>query len=175
MEILNRARFMIILKQFASTNYVASVKEVNRLEPVIIGFIPTGKIVTCFYGLVNLFINLFIHIGSEEEVCGYKIQLGSSIKSVATQNNFEKQLANYSERNFAVIPDPLTKTIYVIYRGDCTVEDMLESYSQAIFSAMIASGYSVSQNALPGSLFRQILTFQFSVWLGVDYEFGLIA
>ena len=44
----NRARFMIILKQFASTNYVASVKEVNRLEPVIIGFIPTGKIVTVF-------------------------------------------------------------------------------------------------------------------------------
>ena len=39
---------MIILKQFASTNYVASVKEVNRLEPVIIGFIQTGEIVTVF-------------------------------------------------------------------------------------------------------------------------------
>ena len=108
-------------------------------------------------------------------MCGYKIQLGSSIKSVASQNNFEKQLTNYSERNFAVIPDPLTKTIYVIYRGDCTVEDMLESYSQAIFSAMIASGYSVSQNALPGSLFRRVLTFHLSVWLGVDFEFGLAA
>nr|CAH0098414.1 unnamed protein product [Daphnia galeata] len=135
METLNRARFMIILKQFASTNYVASVKEVNRLEPVIIGFIPT-----------------------EEEVCGYKIQLGSSIKSVATQNNFEKQLANYSERNFAVIPDPLTKTIYVIYRGDCTVEDMLESYSQAVFSAMIASGYSIMNldSSLDGDIFNAL-------------------
>ena len=48
METLNRARFMIILKQFASTNYVASVKEVNRLEPVIIGCIQTGEIVTVF-------------------------------------------------------------------------------------------------------------------------------
>jgi hypothetical protein len=43
METLNRTRYLIILKQFASTKRVASVKEVNRLEPVIIGFIPTGN------------------------------------------------------------------------------------------------------------------------------------
>jgi hypothetical protein len=45
METLNRARYMIILKQFASTKYVASVKEVNRLEPVIMGLIPTGNFI----------------------------------------------------------------------------------------------------------------------------------
>ncbi len=43
METLNRARHMIILQQFTSTKYVvASVKEVNRLEPVIMGLTPTG-------------------------------------------------------------------------------------------------------------------------------------
>ncbi|EFX70705.1 hypothetical protein DAPPUDRAFT_256823 [Daphnia pulex] len=55
----------------------------------------------------------------------------------------QQQLVHYSERNFAVIPDTLTKTIYVIYRWNCSVEDMLESYSQqAILFAMLSSGYS---------------------------------
>lgn len=160
METLNRARYLIILKQFASSKYVASVKEVNQLEPVIIGFIPTGKILPFIWPsrLKNeLSLNIFIHVGSEEQVCGYRIQLGSSIKAVASRNNFEKQLANYSERNFAVIPDPLTKTIYVIFRQDCTVEDMMESYSQAILSAMLASGNSVSHSSvLQTSFFRRV-------------------
>ena len=84
-------------------------------------------------------------------MCGYRIQLGCSIKAVASHSIFEKQLAHYSERNFAVIPDTLTKTIYLrhllaeLYGGRYAG---IVGYSQAILSVMLPSGYSVSQSSL---------------------------
>ncbi len=79
----------------------------------------------------------------EEDICGYRIELGSSIKLLACANDFESQLTNYSDRNFAVVPDTVTKTVYVIFRRDCMAEEMLEAYSQAVLSAMFASGCMV--------------------------------
>ncbi|KAI9550820.1 hypothetical protein GHT06_004673 [Daphnia sinensis] len=120
METLNRTRYMLILKQFASSKDVPSVKVINRLEPVVMGLIPT-----------------------EKDVCGYRIELGSSIKAVASNKDLENQLAVYSDRNFALIPHSITKTIYIIYRQECMSEEMLESYSHAVLAAMLASGYGV--------------------------------
>lgn len=48
MQTLNRTRFLIILKQYASTLNIPSVKEVNLLEPVVMGLIPTGITVFIF-------------------------------------------------------------------------------------------------------------------------------
>lgn len=45
METLNRTRYMLILKQFATSKDVPSVKVINRLEPVVIGLIPTGNFI----------------------------------------------------------------------------------------------------------------------------------
>ena len=42
METFNRTRFLLLLKQYASNMKILSVKEVNRLEPVILGLIPGG-------------------------------------------------------------------------------------------------------------------------------------
>jgi Vitamin B6 photo-protection and homoeostasis len=42
METFNRTRFLLLLKQYASNMKILSVKEVNRLEPVIFGLIPRG-------------------------------------------------------------------------------------------------------------------------------------
>lgn len=145
METLNRTRYMIILKHFASTNDVPSVKIINRLEPVVMGLIPTGKISDVIQ-LTSSYASS-LSLTTEKEVCGFRIELGSSIKAIASRQELENQLANYSERNFALIPDSVTKTIYVIYRRDCTAEEMLESYSLAVLAAMLASGYSVSQTS----------------------------
>ncbi|KAK4030186.1 hypothetical protein OUZ56_023163 [Daphnia magna] len=139
METLNRTRYMLILKQFATSKDVPSVKVINRLEPVVIGLIPT-----------------------EKDFCGYRIELGSSIKAIASNKDLENQLAIYSDRNFALIPDSVTKTIYTIYRQECTSEEMLESYSHAVLAAMLASGYAVSgmnpvaEGDIPGALLKMV-------------------
>lgn len=72
-----------------------------------------------------------------------KIELGSTIKDQLDEEALENQLSFYSNRNFAVIPNKLSKTIYVIYRQGVTSEEMLESYSHAVVSAMLVSGQSV--------------------------------
>ena len=143
METLNRARFLIILKQYASTKTVSSIKDVNKLEPVVMGLIPTGNLRSVTRLLDYLILQIYC---LEKDVCGYRIELGSSIKLLASENiGFESQLANYSGRNFALVPHPVTKTIYVIFRRDCKAEEMLEAYSQAVLSAMLASGQTVSR------------------------------
>ena len=42
MKTLNRTRFLIVLRQYASTLHIPSVTETNRLEPVVMGHIPRG-------------------------------------------------------------------------------------------------------------------------------------
>jgi len=69
METLNRARYMIILKQFASTNYVASVREVNRLEPVVMGLIPTGNFIILWPNQFENELLTFLFTLAQRRIC----------------------------------------------------------------------------------------------------------
>ena len=90
METLNRARFLIILKQYASTKTVSSIKDVNKLEPVVMGLIPTGNLRSVTKLLDYLILQVYY---LEKDVCGYRIELGSSIKLLASVNTgFEFEL-----------------------------------------------------------------------------------
>jgi len=115
-ETLNRSRFLILLKYYATTKIVKSVQETNNLEPVFSNFTSN----------------------KEENMCGYKIFLGKSIKS-ANHVGIEETLQNYSKKNYAFITDTCNKAIYIIYRKECCPEEMLESYFYAVLSAMLAS------------------------------------
>lgn len=86
---------------------------------------------------------IFPTISLEEHVCGYRIELGTSVKDLMTGKTFENTLSNYSERNFAIVPDTLSKTIYVIYKSEIRPDELLESYAQAVLAAMLASGHTV--------------------------------
>jgi len=122
-ETLNRSRFLILLKYYATTGIVQSVQETNNLEPVFSNFTSN----------------------KEEGVCGYRIFLGRSIKSV-NHSGIEDHLADYSEKNYALIPDVSNKAIYAIYRKECLPEEMLESYYHAVLSAMLASNQVTHAN-----------------------------
>ena len=84
---------------------------------------------------LNVLINIII---SEKDICGYNIQLGCSIRPIAS--SFDEFKADFKRKNYALIPDESTKTIYGVFREECSPKEMLESYALAVFSALLANG-----------------------------------
>ena len=114
MPTLNRTRLAIVLKQFASNGTVPSVEEVNRKEPVVMGFIPT-----------------------EKDLCGFRVELGQSAQSV-DRNALKRALDEYRDRNFALVLDQPSQTFHILLRPKCTAEQTLEAYSVAFLTALTA-------------------------------------
>ena len=51
MDTLNRTRLLLLLQQFAADKTILSVARANRIEPVVMGFVPSGIIVHSRYRL----------------------------------------------------------------------------------------------------------------------------
>ena len=133
-ETLNRSRFLILLKYYITTMTVQSVEETNDQEPVFSNLTSnSNQEIFIFLTSACWFSNF--EIGN---VCGYKIFLGKSIKSI-NPAEIEESLADYLGNNYAIIPDECDKAIYIIYKKETSPEEMLESYYYAVLSAMLVS------------------------------------
>lgn len=60
MQTLNRTRFLMVLKEYAATKKVPSVKETNQQEPFLMGLVPSGKMISLQASWTHLTLILMI-------------------------------------------------------------------------------------------------------------------
>lgn len=116
MDTLNRTRLLLLLQQFAADKTILSVARANRIEPVVMGFVP-----------------------SDRSICGYEIRLGLSARDLG-HAELRWALSAYRSKQFAVVADEQQHVLHVLLRDDCSAGDILEAYHHAVLSALTASG-----------------------------------
>jgi len=129
-ESLNRQRLLLCLQDYMRHGVVASVKDVNYRESVVIG-----------YGL------------KDKDVCGVPIKLGMSVEEVLLHDSKEEEMGivkaicsrkdkNYSNTPFIVLPTE--HSITVILHENIEPQQIVEAFCRSVFLGVNRSADALS-------------------------------
>ena len=114
--------------------------QVVSLKPLYSKFIIFIFGLKIFYQFI-----IYIVIFTVQEMCGFKIQIGRSLKAACgtlSVNNLTDILTTYKEKSYLILPDLQRKILYVALKGEEDAETVISSYVHAVFVGIALSHFN---------------------------------
>lgn len=128
---LNKARFNLLLQSYLKTETVPTSFSINQQESVLLGIGFTA-----------------------EELCGFDIKLGCSLKTILKSFSASELAAiidKYKNRRYLIVPDIKNRLLYIPLKMDVTTMDILTAYLNATLLAIVICNY----NSFPLQIFSK--------------------